>query len=198
MVDEELDRIRKLQKSLYGLKSAPKSWNKTFTEWAVKHGFFQSKVEPCMFFHCSGQAILVVYVDDLLVAAETQHLLEEISNLLQCGFNMRMFAAPETFLGIELCFDRQRRVVELSQESYVQSVIRRFGDDFMRTKMLPLDPNGSLCKLGEDEDITSHPYSGLVGALMYLSVNTRPDIAFAVHKLAQYMSRPGRLIGRQL
>lgn len=51
----------------------------------------------------------------------------------------------------------------------------------------------ALCPKTEEEreDMRSIPYMNAVGALMYLAIGTRPDIAYAVGKLAQYNSNPG-------
>ncbi|XP_057248902.1 secreted RxLR effector protein 161-like [Beta vulgaris subsp. vulgaris] len=51
-----------------------------------------------------------------------------------------------------------------------------------------------LSALGEEEgeDILGPevPYLSAIGALMYLAINTRPDIAFSVNLLARYSSEP--------
>ncbi len=48
----------------------------------------------------------------------------------------------------------------------------------------PTTPN----EIGDMEDI---PYRELLGGLMYLATHTRPDIAFAVNTLTQFMQNPG-------
>ncbi len=42
----------------------------------------------------------------------------------------------------------------------------------------------------EGEQIDTLLYRQAIGSLMYLSVGTRPDIAFAVSRLAQYVDAP--------
>ena len=55
----------------------------------------------------------------------------------------------------------------------------------------PSVPSIRLAKLKEDEEVTQAPYRNLVGALLYLSMHTRPDIVYAVSELACHCSRPG-------
>ena len=50
----------------------------------------------------------------------------------------------------------------------------------------PIDPN-------DIKDMRRVPYREAVGSLMYAVVGTRPDIAYAVSYLAQFMSNPGRM-----
>ncbi|KAK2578750.1 hypothetical protein KPH14_012276 [Odynerus spinipes] len=52
----------------------------------------------------------------------------------------------------------------------------------------PIDPNVKLTKPegAPDCEELKLPYTGLVGALMYLAVATRPDIAFVVSYLSQF------------
>ena len=46
-------------------------------------------------------------------------------------------------------------------------------------------------KLGAGDKKLTREYQQLVGALLYLSVWTRPDIAFTVNQAAKFMSNPG-------
>jgi hypothetical protein len=178
---------------LYGLKSAPKQWNKTFTAWATKDGeFVQSSFDPCLFFHRDYPAALVIYVDDLLIGAATEEVMMSISDTLEKQFQMRMMGEPSMFLGMELKHDKRARVLHMTQTQYIESLTEKYNVNHLSPKRLPMDPALALEKLADGELPTSNPYSSLVGALMFLSVCTRPDITFVVHKLAQYMSNPSQ------
>jgi hypothetical protein len=61
----------------------------------------------------------------------------------------------------------------------------------MMLRTLPLSPDIELRRLGDEEEVVSAPFSSLIGALLFIVVCTRPDVAFAVHKLSQYMAKPG-------
>jgi len=57
-------------------------------------------------------------------------------------------------------------------------------------KSIPFSPGTVLVKKGEDEEQANVPYMELLGSLLYLSVWTRPDIAFHVSCLAKFMNAP--------
>src|SRR5262245_35428022 len=72
--------VCKLTKSLYGLKQAPRQWYKKFDGFMLKNGFLRCNVDHCCYFKRVGSSfiILLLYVDDMLVASAD---LEEINKL---------------------------------------------------------------------------------------------------------------------
>ena len=62
-------KLCKLQRSVYGLKQASRSWNIRFDEEIKSFGFSQNMDEPCVYWKNSGSTIsfLVLYVDDILL-----------------------------------------------------------------------------------------------------------------------------------
>ena len=62
-------KVCKLQKSIYGLKQASRSWNIKFDQLVKSFGFVQSLDEPCVYKKSSGNVVvfLVLYVDDILL-----------------------------------------------------------------------------------------------------------------------------------
>ena len=63
------DKVFKLQRSIYGLKQASRSWNIRFDETIKEFGFSQNPDEPCMHKKVSGSAVvfIVLYVNDILL-----------------------------------------------------------------------------------------------------------------------------------
>ncbi|KAJ1692032.1 hypothetical protein LUZ63_016190 [Rhynchospora breviuscula] len=59
------NKVCKLQRSIYGLKQASRSWNKRFDEEVKKMNFIQSEKEPCVYKRFSGSVVvfLIMYVD---------------------------------------------------------------------------------------------------------------------------------------
>ena len=62
-------KVCKLQKSIYELKQASKSWSIRFDETIKEFGFSQNQDEACVYKKVSGSAVvfLVLYVDDILL-----------------------------------------------------------------------------------------------------------------------------------
>ena len=48
-----------------------------------------------------------------------------------------------------------------------------------------------LASKQEQDEMKKVPYMNAVGELMYLTIGTRPDITYAIGKLAQFNSDPG-------
>ena len=77
-----VNKVCKLQRSIYGLKQASRSWNKRFDEEIKNFGFIQSKEEPCIYKKVSGSSIvfLILYVDDILLIGNDTTLMEQTKN----------------------------------------------------------------------------------------------------------------------
>jgi hypothetical protein len=80
--------------------------------------------------------------------------------------------------------------VHLSQKTYVDAVVNKYGLATAIPRTLPMQPGLVLVKSKEKGDAGIPEYGSLVGALLFLSVCTRPDISFAVGKLAKFVSKP--------
>ncbi|XP_042006053.1 secreted RxLR effector protein 161-like [Salvia splendens] len=100
-------------------------------------------------------------------------------------------------LGIQIHRDRSLGVLGLSQKSYIDKVLARFGMKDYRPGDTPVAKGDkfSLNQCPENElerkEMELHPYASAVGSLMYAQVCTRPDIAFIVGMLGRYLSNPG-------
>ncbi|XP_019091051.1 PREDICTED: uncharacterized protein LOC109128675 [Camelina sativa] len=73
----KLDHVCLLQRSLYGVKQAPRAWYTRFATFARTIGFTQSKSDASLFILRRGSdcAYLLLYVDDIVLTASTSHLL---------------------------------------------------------------------------------------------------------------------------
>ena len=184
--------MRRLNKVLYGLRSAPKAWNSTFTEWAVGAGFHQFKSEECLFVHKELRALVVIYVDDLLVGAETLDGVRGVQQLLDGKFRVRHMGPPSFFLGMNVEYERERRSIYLSQKTYLMALRQKYQRYIGLQRSLPMVCGIVLNKEQGEMKPTSNPYSSLVGALLFLAVCTRPDVSYAVGTLSKFISNPGK------
>jgi hypothetical protein len=95
--------------------------------------------------------------------------------------------------------DRPARTISISQEAFIDSILARFNLVDTSTVSTPLAPGTQLstadCPTEEDEkqEMSTRPYRELVGALAWLALGTRPDIAFATSSLACFGHNPGRV-----
>ncbi|CAA7021408.1 unnamed protein product [Microthlaspi erraticum] len=66
---ENAGKVCKLQRAIYGLKQASRSWNLRFDEAIKEFDFIRNEEEPCVYKKTSGStvAFLVLYVDDILI-----------------------------------------------------------------------------------------------------------------------------------
>jgi len=77
----------------------------------------------------------------------------------------------------------------LSQAKYASDLIARSRITDSNTSSTPLDPHVHLTPFDGVPLDDASLYRQLVGSLMYLTV-TRPDIAYAVHIVSQFMAAP--------
>jgi len=188
-----------LKKSLYGLKQASRTWNKTFDSFLVNYGLSRSSADPCVYYQASGEetTIVAVWVDDGLVCSTPKTIGGEIVEHLATRFEMTSGPA-ECFVGIQITRDRPRRQMFLSQSNYFCRILKKFCMTDCKPHTTPADPHGRLTtSMGptddqEFEDMSAVPYRQAVGSLIHAVVATRPDIAFAVGQVSQFCQDPGR------
>lgn len=186
------DTVCRLHKALYGLKQAPRAWyNKLRTE-LKSMDFEASDADSGLYFlHTENGTIwLLVYVDDILITGGTEEEVESVKAKIGEKFNVRDLGKSHRFLGMEIKYNKELGELKLSQEHMVKELVEKYGEEH-KMKSVPMAPNVKLTKDGgELLDKTKFPYMELVGSLLYLSVCTRPDIAYSVGVLSRYMATP--------
>uniref|UniRef100_A0A3Q7JAX8 Reverse transcriptase Ty1/copia-type domain-containing protein n=1 Tax=Solanum lycopersicum TaxID=4081 RepID=A0A3Q7JAX8_SOLLC len=120
----------------------------------------------------------------MLIAAKKKYDIQKLKGLLSAEFEMKDLGAARKILGMEIIRDRERRKLFLSQRSYIQKVLARFG----MSSSKPIDTPSEE----EKEYMSRVPYASAVGSLMYAMVCTRSDLAHAVSVVSRFMGQPGR------
>jgi hypothetical protein len=181
----------KLVKSLYDLKQSGRIWYNRLKEFLLNKGYSISDDCPCVFIRKSTTVfcIISVYVDDLNIIGHIKDI-DKVHNYLKAEFKMKDLGRTKFSLGLQL--------EHLHMAAYVLKVLEKFNMDksysartHMVVRALEKDKDPFRPK-EEGEEVLGQEYSYLcvIGALMYLANNMRPDIAFTVNCLARRSVAP--------
>ena len=181
--------VCKLNKSLYGLRQASRQWYSKFSSTILKCGFKQSRSDYSLFTKKFNQSFiaLLVYMDDILIASNDIHAVEELKVFLDQEFKLKDLGNLKFFLGLEVA--RSDKGISLCQRKYALEVLKDAGMTGCKPSKVPMEQNLKLSKYHGELLPDPGIYRRLVGRLIYLTI-TRPDITFDVHKLSQYMKKP--------
>ena len=167
-------------------------WNNTLHTFLTKNDFSQSNVDPCVYFRKSDDvfvAIIVVWVDDLIIGARNTALKEEIKSLLRSRFRMKDLGALTYFLGIEFLQSSDAMSIKLSQTHYTKKILTKYGMMDSRPRATPCEAKPEI--VNGDPQPLNVKYREVVGSLIYLMTCTRPDISWTVTRLSQKLEDPG-------
>ena len=183
-----------LLKALYGLKQAPRAWFQLVKKEFGKLGLQPSDSDPNLFI---GRGVyLLLFVDDMLIIGNRKpvdSIKREINRLWDCTD----LKAAKTFVGFQIERNRQNRTLRIHQTAYITRLLERLGMANSNPRDLPI-PAGTVLR-STDQDLERYEqldedqaaiYRTIVGATIYLSNITRPDIAYATGQLARMMSKP--------
>ena len=178
-----------LKKSLYGLAVAPKLWSEMLFKAFRDDGFAQTENDPCLFL--KPNMVAFTYVDDCGIAAPTMKEIDGFVNRLRNrGFELSKEGDFSAYLGINFHCNPKTQTVTMTQPGLIKKILAT-------TRLEECNPNrapSSQAGLGADPNgpPSKEPwsYSSVVGMLLYLATNTRPDIAFAVSQVARFNSAP--------
>ncbi|GKV33750.1 hypothetical protein SLEP1_g42213 [Rubroshorea leprosula] len=184
--------VCKLKRSLYGLKQAPQAWFERFRQVIVDAGYVQSSHDYSLFMHNSPQdvTLLLIYVDDMLITDSNKEGIAKLKELLFCSFQMKDLGPLTYFLGLEV--HSSSRGYAVNQRKYVLDLIQFANLSNDKCADTPMEVNVKLRQ--EDGEKLYNPsfYRQLVGRLLYLTM-TRPDVAYAVQVVSQFVADPRRL-----
>ena len=178
----------RLKRSIYGLSVAPRLWYKHVMKALESLGLIPSAHDPCLLFR--NDLIVISYVDDLGIQSPSKQVVDEfIAALEKKGFELTREGSFSEYLGIqyESCDDGS---ISMTQSGLVEKILEA-------TSMQDCNPNKTpttkealaIDPDGEDMNET-WSYRSVVGMLLYLSTNTRPDIAYAVSQVARFSHHP--------
>jgi histone deacetylase 1/2 len=191
--------VCKLQKALYGLKQSPRAWYARLSARLLQLGFISSKADTSLFiFSQMGvQIYMLVYVDDIVIAGSSSVAVDRLISSLSESFPIKDLGTLEYFLGLEATYNSGGMV--LTQRKYALDLLHRVSMENCRPTSTPLATTEHLARdtgtvLGTED---SFRYRSIVGGLQYLT-HTRPDLAFAVNKVCQFLSQPLMCIGKLL
>lgn len=181
--------VCKLQKSLYGLKQASREWNAKLTAFLLSQGFAQSKNDYTLFTKVNRGSLLVVlvYVDDVIVASEDKDAIQKIKHALHQKFRIKDLGELKFFLGIEVA--RSQKGIYINQRKYTVELLKEM--KFLASKPAVSSMESHVKLVHNDSELlkdVTH-YRQLIGKLIYLMI-TRPDISFTVQQLSQFLDCP--------
>ena len=190
-------KVCRLKKSIYGLKQAPRAWNARLMKDLKSIGYIPFMHAESIFWRYKDdiKVYLLVYVDDflLITSAKSPKIISNLKDEIASFYTIKDLGQAEYFLGINL--EHSAYSIKLSQSAYIHKILDRFNMAECKAVVSPMLSHDNLFdkRLATEKEkllMLNVPYREAIGALMFLSVRTRPDIAVAVGTLAMHVQQP--------
>jgi hypothetical protein len=178
----------RLLKALYGLKQAPRLWFENIRAFLLSLGFTECDEDPNLY--TKDGVILLLYVDDILIAYNDKQAADDVKALLKNQYKMSDLGRARRFLGMQID-QTGNDGIYLCQETYISDMIKRFRMEDAIPIDSPMDPYVNLDNENcEDKPVDKTLYLSIVGSLMFAALGTRPDISYSVTALSRYNVLP--------
>lgn len=193
--DKGNKKVLRLLKSLYGLKQAPHMWNLEINKTVIKLGFRRCDAEHGLYAlrDKRGEALLGLYVDDMLLSTSSPELMRLIKEELMSTYKMSGLGPVKLFLGLDVA-QHTDMSIEIGLSSFIKKVLTEFKMEGCAADKIPMSPDCNLSKdIGESRPCDATFYRSIVGKLLFASNVLRYDISFAVGVLSRYLKEPTEL-----
>lgn len=191
-VDGSEGKVCLLRKSLYGLKQAARAWNQLIHSVLVNAGYRQSNADPCLYSKDGyTKCYVLIYVDDILVISKSTKDIMDCFHTMNNSFETNNLGPVKHYLGLQLERDLEGNFM-ISQSTYINKVIEETGLSDAKESKMALNP--SYNKSGAEEELllNNKVYQKVIGSLLYLAVNSRPDISASISILARKVCKPNK------
>ena len=195
---EQEGMILELKRNLYGLRQAPMNFFNHLKSQLEKRGFKASKNDSCLFINKETGCMLLAYVDDCILFHKTEGTIDSVIDSMRNPkekylekFILNVEDDYAGFLGIDIK-RKDDGTIELVQKGLIDRILKALslGDEDVTTRLEPAAKE----PLGKDEEgpprKESWSYPSLIGMMLYLASNSRPDLAFGVHQCARFNHCP--------
>ena len=124
-------------------------------------------------------------------------VLQSVKIWLSKQFSMKDLGEATYILGIRIYRDRSRRLLGLSQSTYIDKMLKRFSMDISKRGFIPIvhgkHLSKSMCPKTQEkrEHMSKIPYASVIGSIMYALLCTRPDVSFALSVTSRFQSTYG-------
>nr|GFA34706.1 putative ribonuclease H-like domain-containing protein [Tanacetum cinerariifolium] len=128
--------------------------------------------------------------EDLNLATQTRKMFkffEKNAMIMHRRFQMSYMGELTFFLGLQV--KQKDDKIFIIRDKYVADILKKFYFTTVKTASTLMEPNKTLIKDAEAEDIDMHLYRSMIGSLMYLTA-FRPDIMFAFCACARFKVTP--------
>ena len=193
--------VWKLKKGLYGLVQAGRTWNEELNSHMESVGYSATSKDPAVYVKGSWNqedfAAGGFWVDDFIGIGSGAQL-EALAKSVDAKYGITGLGEVKWVLGMLVERDRSARTISISQEAFINLILARFNFIDATPLSTPLAPGTQLTNADcpqtqeEKDEMATRPYRELVGALAWLALGTRPDIAYATSSLARFGHNPGR------
>src|ERR1700742_1119859 len=200
MVPEGIDQselspraVCKLNRSLYGLKQSPRIWNQKIDNYLSQSNFTKLQSDHSIYLRRRQEdqslIIITIYVDDLLILANSMETMNKFKVELSNAFDMMDCGEIKYFLGIQVMHDRKTHIITIDQSHFANQIITRFNMTDAKPISTPLDLSIQLKAEGE-KSTDQNLFRQIIGSIMYLMIRTRSDLAPAVSIISQFSANP--------
>ena len=181
--------VCRLQKSLYGLKQASRSWYSKFSHAICKLSFVHSLANDSLFTKTEGDSFttVLIYVDDMIIIGNDPNSIKQLKLLFNSQFKIKDLGKLKYFLRIEVA--HSIKGISISWRKYTLDLLAEVGLLGAAFVSMPMRWNLKLSPTQGELLNDLSKYRMLIGKLLYLTIS-RLDIQYPVHHLSQFLIQP--------
>jgi Reverse transcriptase (RNA-dependent DNA polymerase) len=184
--------VLRLVKAVYGMKQGGQMWYQDICATLEEMGYTHLESDHAVFIRVRDGtfSIIALYVDNISMASNDLNAIEQDKVKLKQKYQMTDLGDISWILSMRITHDCKKGTIAVSQQQYTEDVLQKFSKADIHPISTPALANEHLIKL-DSPKIDTKSYQRAVGALMYLTLGTRPNLSYAIGVLGRYSANPG-------
>lgn len=192
--------VHRLKKAMYGTKQGAECWHKALVGSLFQLGFTRTTADPCIFVKRQDNKVMILgaHTDDSLIAYSHEEWATDIISKLDAFYELTDQGAPSRLLGMRIRRQGTIGAVTIDHSEYIDECAKVFNMADCNPHSTPHQPGlyftKTSCPTNSDDqrEMACIPFARLIGCLNWMANISRPDIAYQVNVLCQFMSNPSK------